>query len=112
LYVFFYPFLHFCSPTQKRQLDKPGLLTQHVACRAEANNFLDCHYPGRTLCELMVTCGYFNRPPPVTVPSCMGTMSHNKFPAIEAIPIFAGPNDRTMALNIESVIEWKGIRCI
>jgi len=43
-------------------IDKPGLLTQHIACRS--NNFLECHTGQRTLCELLYKCGSYNRPPP------------------------------------------------
>jgi len=41
----------------KQTLTNPNLAVNY-------DKFLDCHYPGRTLCELMVTCGSFNRPPP------------------------------------------------
>lgn len=46
------------------RIDKPGLLNQHIACRAKAKNGYTCHSIGRTLCELMVNCGSDNRPPP------------------------------------------------
>ena len=44
------------------QINQQGILTQKVSCRAKANNFLDCHNPTRTLCELMYTCGSNGRP--------------------------------------------------
>jgi lipase ATG15 len=37
---------------------------QRIRCNAEPNRFMDCHTGGRSLCELMYTCGSGNRPIP------------------------------------------------
>merc|ERR1712232_20384 len=45
-------------------IDEPGLLNQHIACRAKKQNFMSCHKPSRALCEIIVSCGSNNRPIP------------------------------------------------
>ena len=44
------------------KIDKPGILNQQIACTTDAKNFGLCHMPKTILCELMYSCGSFNRP--------------------------------------------------
>lgn len=44
-------------------IDRHGLLTQDIACRAKANDLFGCHTATRTLCEIIYKCGTYERPP-------------------------------------------------
>ena len=46
------------------RVDKPGLLVQHVACRAPTGSVFGCHSLLRTICEILYKCGSYDRPPP------------------------------------------------
>lgn len=46
------------------RIDDPGDLFQKIQCRGKKNDLWACHSSVRSLCEILYTCGSFNRPPP------------------------------------------------
>mmetsp|Transcript_13632 Transcript_13632/g.27765 ORF Transcript_13632/g.27765 Transcript_13632/m.27765 type:complete len:1117 (-) Transcript_13632:64-3414(-) len=43
-------------------IDDPGLNYQNIRCTAPMNNLLACHGSTRSVCEIMYSCGNYNRP--------------------------------------------------
>ncbi|KAL7556733.1 hypothetical protein ACA910_005158 [Epithemia clementina (nom. ined.)] len=45
------------------RIDDVGMQHQQIQCRAKKNDLFGCHSSIRSLCEIMYTCGSYNRPP-------------------------------------------------
>jgi len=45
------------------RVDDRGMQHQEIRCRARPNDLFGCHSAIRSLCEIMYTCGSYNRPP-------------------------------------------------
>ena len=68
-------------------VDDVGMQHQEIQCRARKNDLFGCHSAIRSLCEIMYTCGSFNRPP---LCECA-----TKFGYPEAIPVVEGGDTET-----------------